>query len=39
MGPVGRTIPTVGLRHGRIRSEGREMEEKGVFFGDRFFRK
>ena len=28
MGPVGGTVPTAGLCHGRIRSRGRRMEGK-----------
>ena len=39
MGPIGRTMLTAGLRHGRIRSGGRRMEVKGVFSKENFFRK
>ena len=29
MEPVGRTVPTAGLLHGRVRSGGRRMKGKG----------
>ena len=38
MRPVGRIVPTTSLRHGRVRSGGRRMEGKGVFFRENFFK-
>ena len=38
MRPVGRTVPTAGLRHCQIRIKGRRMEGKGVFSREIFFR-